>query len=612
MAALQPQFLAPLKELLRQRFVPHLYPLLGQGGREDKPKKQIARAFSAFVLQQKFDLDVVTAAKAVVDDYDDHGLDAIYYHENDQTLYLVQSKMKVDAQFTLGEAQAYIEGIKLLLNKQFNRFNQNVQNLQAQIETALDECEHIQLLIAYTGSGITIQAQNYLQPAIQELIDEGEEQIVPVYQQYSATQIEHDLRNEHAVDAVNERVPVYKFRVQEQPRKVVFGIAKLADLIALHTTHDRKLYEKNIRYFIGAGRRGVNKAIKDTLLNEPENFIYLNNGITLIGSTVKPRGNIRGHTGSKYVSVDGLSVVNGAQTIASAAQFVRENPDADISQAQVMVTIINTGNDVFHKQVTKARNLQNPVDLANFAALDDTQERLRQEMKMFGVEYLYRPQQTAGFGIRSITLETLAKALACMKADVRVPYQLKAEPSKFVNQESDEYQAIFSHDLQGSTAINVVNCYLAIQALCTTAERSSPSPEKLVYRHFSYCIATLIMAQFKKVIIAPEVKEQAAFTALISHTFDELRQKFFDSFRTLALGSAPHAYFKRLGDTARLVQSVWISHLNLAENQVVIAKQERLQANDPHNQNLFSYLAEQAQSQQRRTAQAANRQVHQA
>ncbi|WP_203423461.1 AIPR family protein [Escherichia coli] len=591
--------------------MPHLPPLLGQGGQEDKPKKQISRAFSAFVLQQKFDLDVVTATKAVVDDYEDHGLDAIYYHEADQTLYLVQSKMKVDAQFTLGEAQAFIEGIKLLLNKQFNRFNQNVQNLQAQIETALDECEHIQLLIAYTGSGITMQAQNYLQPAIQELIDEGEEQIEPGYQEFTATDVEQALRSEHAVDTVNERVAIYKFRVQEQPRKVVFGIAKLTDLIALHTTYDRKLYEKNIRYFIGSGRRGVNKAIKDTLLHEPENFIYLNNGITLDGNAVKPKGNIRGHTGSKHVAVDGLSVVNGAQTIASAAQFMRENLDADISQAQVMVTIINTGNDAFHKQVTKARNLQNPVDLANFAALDDTQERLRQEMKMFGVEYLYRPQQSAAAGIRSITIETLAKALACMQADVRVPYQLKAEPSRFINQESVEYQAIFNPDLQGVMVINAVNIYLAIQALCTAAERSSPSPEKLVYRHFTYCITTLLMAQFKNTITAVEITEQEAFERLISRAFDELRQKFSDSFRTLAFGSAPHAYFKRLSDTARLMQTVWVSHLNLAENPAVIAKQ-RLQPNDPYNRNLFSYLAKQAQRRQEQNAQAANRQVQQA
>jgi len=607
LAALQPQFLVPLKVLLQQRFVPHLPPLLGQGGREDKPKKQISRAFSAFVLQQKFDLDVVTAAKAVVDDYEDHGIDAIYYHEADQTLYLVQSKMKEDAQFQLGEAQAFIEGVKLLLNKQFQRFNQNVQNLQADIETALDECEHIQLLVAYTGNGITIQTQNFLQPALQALIDEGEEQIEPEYQEYTAAEVEQALRSEYAVDAVNERVAVYKFRVQEQPRKVVFGIAKLTDLITLHTTHDRKLYEKNIRYFIGAGRRGVNKAIKDTLLHEPENFIYLNNGITLVGNTVKVKSNNR--SGAKNIDVRGLSVVNGAQTIASAAQFMRDNPDADISQAQVMVTIINTGNDAFHKQVTKARNLQNPVDLANFAALDDTQERLRQEMKMFGVEYLYRPQQIAAVGIRSITIDTLAKALACMQADVRVPYQLKAELGKFTNQESNEYQAIFNVDLQGAVAINAVNCYLAIQGLCTAAERSNPSPEKLVYRHFTYCITSLLMAQFKGAINVPEATEQVAFEGLISRAFDELRQQFFDSFTALAMGSAPHAYFKRLGDTARLMQTVWISHLNLAETPAVVAKQERLQANDPHNQNLYSYLAEQAQCQQRQSIQATNRQA---
>lgn len=595
MAALQPQFLAPLKDLLQQRFVPHLPPLLGQGGREDKPKKQISRAFSAFVLQQKFDLDVVTAAKAVVDDYEDHGIDAIYYHEAAQTLYLVQSKMKEDAQFQLGEAQTFIEGVKLLLSKQFQRFNQNVQNLQAHIETALDECERIQLLVAYTGNGITIQAQSYLQPAIQELIDEGEEQIAPDYQEYTATEVEQALRSEHAVDTVNERVAVYKFRVQEQPRKVVFGIAKLTDLIAFHITHDRKLYEKNIRYFIGAGRRGVNKAIKDTLLHEPENFIYLNNGITLVGNTVKVKSNNR--SGAKNIDVRGLSVVNGAQTIASAAQFMRENPQADISQAQVMVTIINTGNDAFHKKVTKARNLQNPVDLANFAALDDTQERLRQEMKMFGVEYLYRPQQTAAAGIRNISIDNLAKALACMKADVRVPYLLKAEPGKFIDQESVEYQSIFNPDLQGAVAINAVNCYLSIQGLCTAAERGNPSPEKLVYRHFNYCITTLLMAQFKSTIVAHEIKDEAAFNVMISRTFDELRQQFFDRFRTLSLGSAPHAYFKRLGGTAQLMQAVWINYLNLVEHPAVIAKQDRLQANDPQNQDLFSYLALQAQRQ---------------
>jgi hypothetical protein len=116
------------------------------------------------------------------------------------------------------------------------------------------------------------------------------------------------------------------------------------------------------------------------------------------------------------------------------------------------------------------------------------------------------------------------------------------------------------------------------------------------------------MAQFKGAIIAPEITKQAEFEGLISHTFDELRQQFFDSFTALALGSAPHAYFKRLGDTARLMQTVWINHLNLAESPAVVAKQ-RLQPNDLYNQNLFSYLAEQAHRQQGQNAQAVNRQA---
>lgn len=608
MAALKPQFIAPLKDILQQRFVPHLPPLLGQGGREDLPEKQIARAFSAYVLQTRFGIDAKLAAQSVLDDYNDQGIDAIYFEEGSRTLFIVQSKFKSREQFLLPEAQSLMTGVELLLDKNFQAFNQNFNNSQDYIENALDECDSIQVLIAYTGSGIAGTANNEMQRKLAALVERGEAQLRMQVDEFTAQDVEEALRAEQAISAVNEKVAVYKCTTTVEPRSVVFGVAKVNDLVSLHNKYGKALYEKNIRYFIGTGRRGVNSAIKQTLLTNPQDFFFLNNGITMVGNHVEPK-RLQNKGGPRNIQVLGLSVVNGAQTIASAAQFMDENPTADISQAKVMVTIINTGNDAFHKQVTKARNLQNPVDLANFAALDDTQERLRQEMKMFGVEYLYRPQQTTAAGIRSISIETLAKALACLQADVRVPYQLKVEPSKFTNQESSEYQAIFSTDLHGVVAINAVNFYLAIQVLCTAAERSNPSPEKLVYRHFTYCITALLMAQFKDAITTPEITEKDAFEGLISRSFDELRQQFFDNFTVLALGSAPHAYFKRLSDTARLMQQVWISHLNLAETPAVVAKQERLQANDPHNQNLFSYLADKAQCQQKQIDQAANRQV---
>ena len=47
-------------------------------------------------------------------------------------------------------------------------------------------------------------------------------------------------------------------------------------------------------------------------------------------------------------------------------------------------------------------------------------------MKMFGVEYLYRPITKRCSGIPQHYYRNVGKALACIQADVRVPYQLKS------------------------------------------------------------------------------------------------------------------------------------------------------------------------------------------
>lgn len=594
MPALQAPMLEALKKLLKDRFVSHLPPLLGDGNPSDREIKQISRAFSAFALQKLFDLDTMAAGKAVVDDYNDKGIDAIYYHEDEKALYLVQSKLKASEQFQLDEAQSFLSGIEFILDKDFDQFNQNVKNIQQKIEDALDECEKIHLLIAYSGGGISIQAKNEIQQKVQSLIDDGEEQLVldPVI--FGPEDIEEALRAESATKPINEKIKVHKFRISSQPRYSVFGLVKVEDLIALHKKHERALYEKNIRYFIGAGRRGVNSAIRDTLLNAPENFMHLNNGITLVGTHVEAKSRVRGSKLTKNIQVLGLSVVNGAQTISSAAQFLEQNPEADISSAQVIVTIINTGNNDFHKQVTKARNLQNPVDLSNFAALDDNQERLRQEIALFGVDYQYRPQRQITTGIPIITIDNLAKALACLHNDIRFPARLKSEPSQFTNSASDSYQALFTEELTGHKALNAYTAFEVIHELVTQAERGSTSPEKLVYRHCGYAIASILMKQQRRKIEGDELLDADHVRECLSIPFDEVRQQFADQYPVVSMGSAHHAFFKRIPDTSKLINKVWIEHQNLQQDAAVVALQGRLSADDPYNQRLFNVLKDRA------------------
>lgn len=91
-----------------------------------------------------------------------------------------------------------------------------------------------------------------------------------------------------------------------------------------------------------------------------------------------------------------------------------------------MLTLIKAPADgPFGKRVTKARNHQNPVQTANFASLDENQERLRQEIAHLGFAYHYRPEASAT-GLQAISLDEALRALASRQDDPRYAVWLKA------------------------------------------------------------------------------------------------------------------------------------------------------------------------------------------
>ncbi len=587
MPAITPALMTALRKVLEERFVPLLPPLQGNHKLEDNQQKQLSRAFNAFVLQKMFDLSATEAADCVVDDFADNGIDGIYYKADEEILYLLQSKLKNSEDFKQGEAQSFEHGVRLLVEQNLDDFNQRVKDKADDIDHALDHCSHIKLIVAYTGSGATQTAVTVLEQFVNDdALDE--ERVSPEIIYVDAQKIESWLRQENAIGLVNTRIKLSHSSTIGEPRKTVIGLAKIDDLVKLHNEHDKALYQKNIRYFIGAGRRGVNQAIKQTLEKSSKDFHLLNNGITAVCTFIEPK---KSKGGYKDYVVAGLSVVNGAQTISSAAQCKQENPDLDTSSAKVMMTVILTSSHGdFHKIVTKARNLQNPVDLSNFAALDDTQERLRQEMALYGYDYHYRPQQPASGDAPVIEISSVAKALACLDKSVDWPGRLKSEPSVFTNPDSDIYQSIFTADLTGLKAINAVTVFNVIHDLLAAADRGSPSPERLVYRHCLYPLASVLVKQFKDQIEGAEVLKDADIRAAISGPFDALRQAFADACGPVAHGSMHYAFFKRIGDTAKIAQSAMIKYLGLSEDETAAHLSGALKPDDPYNQNLSNFL----------------------
>jgi len=377
MTALPKEFMGALKGILEQRYVSDLPDLLVDKGPEQNKNKQLSRAFSAFVLQHILDVPAHEAAKSVVDDFDDNGIDAIYYHEKTETLYLVQSKLKASESFKQEDVQAFVEGIRLLIKQKFDNFNANVQSRRLQIQAALDSCNNIKLVVAFTGDGISNHALDALERLTSD-DDLQEERFDSQIITYNSEKIIESLRSERACKQVNDQIKLKGYQKINEQRDVYYGVAKLSDLAALHEKYEKDLYEKNIRYYLGSSQSNVNQSIRSTLGDNPQDFLFLNNGVTALSEIVDPKSTVAGY---RNINVRGFSIINGAQTVATAAEYIKNNPKSDLSSAKVMLTIIKANAaDDFSKKITKARNHQNPVLSAHFAALDDNQERLRQDI----------------------------------------------------------------------------------------------------------------------------------------------------------------------------------------------------------------------------------------
>ena len=594
MAALEPQYMTILKKVLADRFVPFLPPLLGNVKPAEQAAKQLSRAFSAFALHKLLDITPQAAAASVVDDFQDKGIDAIHYHAPSETLYLLQAKLKESEQFKQEDALPFCEGVRLLLKQDFTAFNANVQQRQADIESALDACSHIKLAVPYTGDGVSKTASDALQALLDD-DDLDEERLVKQVDYYTAVEVTRDLLAEQAYQPVHTDIALQKYEKVESPRTTYYGVARLADLVALHQTHGKALYERNIRYFLGSGKSDVNKAIKTTLHDAPGDFFYLNNGVTAVCDLIDPKAT---KNGAKKFRVRGLSIINGAQTVASAAEFVRQHPGKNIDDARVMLTLIKAPADgPFGKRVTKARNHQNPVQAANFASLDENQERLRQEIKHLDYEYHYRPEVAGAVGVNAITLEEALRALALLQNDPRYPVWLKSEPARLSDPDSSEYQILFSPQLTGATLVNAVLCYRAVRALVLDNEQKAKakSQERLVYRHGSQVVTAAMMKRLRTRIGGAAVMEAAVILPLISQPLDQLRQDAFDLAQQRLNFEGPLAYFRNQGNVVSFLADLMEKHYALAADPAIAPLRNIHSAADVYpRKRLIDYLASRA------------------
>jgi hypothetical protein len=134
-------------------------------------------------------------------------------------------------------------------------------------------------------------------------------------------------------------------------------------LADVYEEHGSRILEGNVRAFLSA-RGNVNKGIRKTILNRPDQFFAFNNGITATATKVEtgPTGNI--------IHIRDLQIVNGGQTTASLYN-ARERDEASLDGVFVQMKLSVLAPDValiMIPEISRYANTQNKVSEADLFA----------------------------------------------------------------------------------------------------------------------------------------------------------------------------------------------------------------------------------------------------
>ncbi|GCL36517.1 hypothetical protein SR1949_16210 [Sphaerospermopsis reniformis] len=480
-------------EVLKQDYFPIIPQLQRNWTAKQHEENRLSRSLAAFAIANLADAILTDAANSIINGENDNGIDAVYFDRTNNRLWLIQAKAGNAP--NMGDNKKFCDGIRDLVHKRFQKFNSSFSRLQHDVEDALDR------------NGVKIVGCNiYLDSSLGTHVVNDLNQLQDELNKFDARFQWQDLNIEKIygwLTTKQENAPIEvkltleNWHCLEQPRKAFYGLVNAAELADLYNQHHKLLFEKNIRYYLGT--QDVNLAIAETVKEQPSELFYLNNGLTITCTKViLPPGHKQEST--KF-TLEGFSVVNGAQTVGSIASVFNAN-GAISPNAKLLVTIIEVGtqSDTIGIEITKARNTQNTVRDIYFAALDPNQERLRQECMVSNIVYQYRPSAD---NQDAITIEQAAIALACFSGNAEIIVAAKKNLNLLYK---DHYSTLFSNELSGITLCRYVRIFEYLDQIFENSRKAeTETRRKNFYQHGRLFILNVLSRRYKPLINKPEV-----------------------------------------------------------------------------------------------------------
>ncbi len=466
---------------------------------EELENIKLTQSYLLFALKNITGLDYSELSNCIVDNFKDNGLDAILYSHISNTLYICQSKFnkKGNCSFDKGETFKFLEGINDLLSLNFSKFNSKINSIKSDIEYAINSPNiKIEVILVHSGNKLSDEIGKLIKDKIEALNDTDE---VIFFEEYNLVKAYNNLKESVNGEPINVDIDLFNWGINEEPFKAYYGIINCGSIAELAENNPKRLFSKNLRSFIGVN--SINYEIVKSIINTPEHFFYLNNGIVLLCKEIKKSPYNSGKRDIGKFQLLDVSIINGAQTVGSIKHAFSKQPDK-VNNANVFVKIIsleNTPKD-FDKHITITSNTQNRIEKRDFISLDDQQNRLINEFFLGNLIYhVKRDDLNETKDDNNYYFEEATISLAGFQDNLDFSTYAKREIGKLW--EDEYYNVLFNDKLNINFLVNIIKVYREIEKYI----KSLGDSDRYICSHGIYLISNLIYNNHKSILQNPNI-----------------------------------------------------------------------------------------------------------
>lgn len=520
---------------------------------DEKVNKFYSRSLAALAIVMQCGVEYDIAAQSITDGYHDLGIDAVYNDTAQKKLILVQSKWRKDGLGSISqeEASTFAEGVARVINFDLTGCNAKLSAKQSEITDALRDMNYqIEIVYCHTGN----QGMNeYASRALNSLLNQVNEDDSTELLTFTEIKLQ-DIYEYLANGQINESIVLNDVLISnwgsvDAPFKAYYGTIQVSAVGEWYNQYGNQLFAKNIRYYKGSTE--VNQGIKEVLKTQPEKFFYYNNGIKLLCKKITKKLPYSTGNNVGLFALEGVSLVNGAQTTGVIGAVCLENPEL-IESAKVFVQMIDLGDAENDQavQITKLSNTQNRIDSKDFVALDPQQDRLRMELNLAGIQYLYKSGSKLDDPVHQISLDEAIVSQACTLDDLSIVALVKRNIGALTeNIDRPPYKLLFNGATNSFAMYNGVQVLRSVDFYIKQNEPTETGRKRLVLIHGNRFLLHLLL-QKVKIIDGYDTTylDNAVIDEIVQTNFNELWNNIFSVMQAKYPEAYPAHIFKMLAD----------------------------------------------------------------